>query len=174
MMRSNIKTKIPIQVESYEELFNEFDGNILEKRLLRDDINDFIYEYFKTMAEVDALYLEISLPQRIYDEEKEAAVFKAIPYYYDSKLKFEGKIVNTGIRRIIYYMLMSVILFIAWFYLRKIGGETLLTTALNAGANVLLWQVMTLIFIEGKNFQLNYKLLKRLYHLEIVFTYKRD
>ena len=79
-----------------------------------------------------------------------------------------------GIRRIIYYIIAATILLTGWYIIKNSRGESLLTSLLDSGGTVLLWEVMSLIFIEGKNFKYKVRVNKKLANMNIVFRYIED
>ena len=76
-----------------------------------------------------------------------------------------------GVIRIGYYMITAAILLSCWYIIKTSKGESLLTSLLNSGGTVLLWQIMNLIFIEGKNFSYKLRINKKLSNITIVFKY---
>ena len=76
-----------------------------------------------------------------------------------------------GIIRIGYYMIAAAILLTFWYIIKNFKGESLLTSLLNSGGTVLLWEVMSLIFIESKNFKIKVNINKKLSKMNIVFKY---
>ncbi|MBP3916006.1 hypothetical protein, partial [Clostridium sp.] len=58
--------------------------------------------------------------------------------------------------------------------IKNFKGESLLTSLLNSGGTVLLWEVMSLIFIENKNFKYKLRVNKKLSDMDIVFKYIED
>ena len=79
-----------------------------------------------------------------------------------------------GVMRIFYYIIAATILLSCWYFIKNAKGESLLTSILDSGGTVLLWEVMTLIFIEGKNFKYKVRINKKLSNMNIVFKYIDD
>ena len=57
------------------------------------------------------------------------------------------------------------------YFKLKLNDKILLTSLLNSGGTVLLWQIMTLIFIEGRNFRYKLRINRKLSNMNIVFKY---
>ena len=76
-----------------------------------------------------------------------------------------------GVIRICYYIIAAAILLSCWYVIKNSKGESLLTSLLNSGGTVLLWETMTLIFIESKNFKYKVRVNKKLSNMDIVFRY---
>ena len=79
---------------------------------------------------------------------------------YKEFLAREKKLSFMGVRRICYYMIAAAILLSCWYFIKNAKGESLLTSLLNSGGTVLLWEVMTLIFIEVRILSIRLELIK--------------
>ncbi len=172
MNPKNIKI-IPIKVSNYSELFYDFDYNKLENRKLRDDIDTFILEEFKNIryhTKIN-LKLEVNIPESEYSLEKEKSSLRAINKYYKSKIDFDNKMKKLAVARITSYIITSVLLSILWYYVNTKRGDIFLSTILDTAATVVLWQVMSVIFIESKNYKLNSQVNKILGNIEVIFKY---
>lgn len=110
----------------------------------------------------------------IRDEKKEEISKIGIINSYKSFFILEKKLSLMGIRRIVYYIFSSLILLSCWYFIEKHNGESLLTSLLNSGGTVLLWEVMSLILIEGKNFKYKVRVNKKLSNIDIIFRYLED
>lgn len=164
---------IPIQLSNYEEAFNQFDYRRNYDRKLNEDLDDFLKSTFITLPLSKNLEIEIKifLPQDIKNESCEEIVRRGILSNYVSYEIYEKNIKIMGIRRISYYILISAILFFLWYIFESHNNSFFISEALNTGATVLLWQAMTLIFIENKNFKLNSRINKKLSTAIITFSY---
>ena len=167
--------KIPIKVDDYDSLFNEFDFSDLSERDLNEDIDDLIDKYIlKCPKKIKHLTFEliISLPKEVKNPEKEIAVEKGIYNYYKGYLTYQKRLTFTGIKRIAYYMFSAFILLSVWYLIRQINGDSLVLSLLNSGGTVLLWEVMSLIFIERKNANDKANLKRKLMKMKITFRYR--
>ena len=100
------------------------------------------------------------MPLQVKDENKEEVSRISIINSYKEFLDREKKLSVMGIIRIGYYMIAAAILLTFWYIIKNFKGESLLTSLLNSGGTVLLWEVMSLIFIENKNFKLSLELIR--------------
>ena len=176
-LKEKVKCTIPIKVDSYEELFREFDYRDVEERSVNDDLDGWIKEYILRvpykLKNFD-VELVVNMPAKAKDENTEAMSKVSIINSYKELLRKE-KILNfMGIRRIIYYIIAATILLTGWYIIKNSRGESLLTSLLDSGGTVLLWEVMSLIFIEGKNFKYKVRVNKKLANMNIVFRYIED
>ena len=176
-LKEKVKCTIPIKVDSYEELFREFDYRDVEERSVNDDLDGWIKEYIlRVPYKLKDIYveLEINMPLQVKDENKEEVSRISIINSYKEFLDREKKLSVMGIIRIGYYMIAAAILLTFWYNIKNFKGESLLTSLLNSGGTVLLWEVMSLIFIENKNFKYKLRVNKKLSDMDIVFKYIED
>ncbi|MGL4772400.1 MAG: hypothetical protein ACRC2K_02450 [Clostridium sp.] len=166
--------KIPIRIDDYEDLFNSFDYRSLEYRELNEEIDGLIDKIILSCYDGNKnlrLELDIYMPLGGRDLERENMAKSGIGNYYRSYLNYHKKINGIGIKRILYYILCSFVLFGGWNYLENANGETFLGALLNAGGTVLLWEIMSLIFIERKNRQDRKRLNRKMLNMNIEFKY---
>ena len=172
--KEKVKCTIPIKVDSYEELFREFDYREVKERSINADLDGWIQEYiFRLPYKLNHINveLEINMPLEVRDKNKEEMSKAGIINSYKEFLEREKKLSIMGVIRIGYYMITAAILLSCWYIIKTSKGESLLTSLLNSGGTVLLWQIMTLIFIEGKNFRYKLRINKKLSNMTIVFKY---
>ena len=175
---NNIKSKntykIPIKINSYEDLFVEFDYRNVEDRSINSDLDQWIKEYIlripHKLKDIN-IELEINMPIEIKDDNKEKISKVSLLNSYKEFLKREEKLSFMGVRRIIYYIIVASALLSLWYFIKTNKGESLFTSLLNSGGTVLLWEVMSLIFIQGKNFNYTFRMNRKLSNMDIVFKY---
>ena len=175
--KEKVKYTIPIKVDSYEELFREFDYREVKERSINADLDGWIQEYIlRVPYKLKDIYveLEINMPLQVKDENKEEVSRISIINSYKEFLDREKKLSVMGIIRIGYYMIAAAILLTFWYNIKNFKGESLLTSLLNSGGTVLLWEVMSLISIENKNFKYKLRVNKKLSDMDIVFKYIED
>lgn len=173
-IEEKVKCTIPIKVDSYEALFNEFDYRDVKDRNINSDLDGWIQEYIlRVPYKLKDIYveLEINMPLQVKDENKEEVSRISIINSYKEFLDREKKLSVMGIIRIGYYMIAAAILLTFWYIIKNFKGESLLTSLLNSGGTVLLWEVMSLIFIENKNFKYKLRVNKKLSKMKVVFNY---
>ena len=173
-LKEKVKCTIPIKVDYYEGLFREFDYRDVEYRCINEDLDGWLQEYiFRLPYKLKDINveLEINMPLEVRDENKEEMSKVGIINSYKEFLEREKKLSIMGVIRIGYYMITAAILLSCWYIIKTSKGESLLTSLLNSGGTVLLWQIMTLIFIECKNFRYKLRINKKLSNMTIVFKY---
>ena len=72
--KEKVKYTIPIKVDSYEELFREFDYRDVEARSVNDDLDGWIKEYIlRVPYKLKNIYIElvINMPTQVQDKNKE-------------------------------------------------------------------------------------------------------
>lgn len=164
---------IHLKFDSYDDIFYEFDYRSIDLKDVSDDVDSFITSQISDLINLKELsiVLEINLPKTVYDEEQEKLTSTGIDNYYDSKITLDNKISKMGLRRLLYYFTVSSLFFILWFYTQGALGDTFLTGIFDTAGTVILWQAMTLIFIERKNHNINKRINKLFSEMKIVFKY---
>ena len=173
-LKEKVKCTIPIKVNSYEELFREFDYRDVKDRSINADLDGWIQEYIlRVPYKLRKIYveLEVNMPAEVKDKSKEEVSKVSIINSYIEFLAREKKLSFMGVIRICYYIIAAAILLSCWYVIKNSKGESLLTSLLNSGGTVLLWETMTLIFIESKNFMYKVRVNKKLSNMDIVFRY---
>ena len=173
-LKEKVKCTIPIKVNSYEELFREFDYRDVKDRSINADLDGWIQEYIlRVPYKLRKIYveLEVNMPAEVKDKSKEEVSKVSIINSYREFLAREKKLSFMGVIRICYYIIAAAILLSCWYVIKNSKGESLLTSLLNSGGTVLLWETMTLIFIESKNFKYKVRVNKKLSNMNIVFMY---
>ena len=165
---------VPIQLESYDAIFNEIDCRPLNIRTVIENIDALLKEalFNRDLKQIPELNLHIFLPHSIKDCAKENLSVEGIQNYYQSFSNYENQIRRLSILRLIYYVLTALIFFIVNYYLQIYYPETFLNTLIDTSASVILWQASTMIFIDSKDFKLNKKLNELLSHVSVTYTYK--
>ena len=176
-LKEKIKCTIPIKVDYYEGLFREFDYRDVEYRCINEDLDGWIQEYiFRLPYKLNHINveLEINMPLEVRDKNKEEMSKAGIINSYKEFLEREKKLSIMGVIRIGYYIIAAAIILSCWYFIKNSKGDSLFTSLLDSGGTVLLWEVMTLIFIESKNFKYKVRVNKKLSNMDIVFRYLED
>lgn len=166
--------KIPIRVSSYEDLFNSLDYRELSEREINEEVDNLIDKsILKSDKKIKDIKLEliIHLPKKAYNINDEIKASEGIKRHYNSFFKYKKRINEMGIRRIIYYTITAFILLTCWYLLEKYDHNDFFASLLNAGGTVLLWEMMSLILIERKNYEAKISIRKKLLDIKIVFKY---
>lgn len=164
---------ISIIFGNYEELFYEFDYRPLNNRDLSEELDTFILSRATDLSSVKntAISLEINLPKSVYSKEREVLTYEGISNHYDSKIEWDKKLTKIAIKRLTYYFTISMSLFIFWYFSQSILENSILSVLLDTGATVVLWQIMTVLFIERKDYNLKKNLNKLFSQMDIKFKY---
>lgn len=164
---------IPIKLNSYEEVFNEIDYREIEARSINESVDSLIkYTYVGIQRKNFNVILKIYLPLEVKNKDLEIQTIKGIHNYYKSFDTHEKLIKKIGIRRIVYYCILSIILLSLYYYVTQNVEVSLIGEFLSAGGTVVLWQAMTLLLIERKNFKVKDLLNEKLSIIEVDFEYK--
>ena len=111
--KEKVKCTIPIKVDSYEALFNEFDYRDVKDRNINSDLDGWIQEYILRvpykLKNID-VELEVNMPVEVRDENKEEISKESIINSYKEFLSREKKLSFMGVIRIGYYIIAAAIL----------------------------------------------------------------
>lgn len=112
-IEEKVKCTIPIKVDSYEALFNEFDYRDVKDRNINSDLDGWIQEYILRvpykLKNID-VELEVNMPVEVRDENKEEISKESIINSYKEFLSREKKLSFMGVIRIGYYIIAAAIL----------------------------------------------------------------
>ena len=121
-LKEKVKCTIPIKVDSYEELFREFDYREVKERSINADLDGWVQEYIlRVPYKLKDIYveLEINMPLQVKDENKEEVSRISIINSYKEFLDREKKLSVMGIIRIGYYMIAAAILLTFWYNIKN-------------------------------------------------------
>ncbi|MGL5152746.1 MAG: hypothetical protein ACRC7N_19495 [Clostridium sp.] len=166
--------KIPVKVERYEELFNIYDNRTLDKREFNSDIDELINKSIlssQRKIKDTRINLEVYVVNDIHQSDIEELVKKGIYNHYEGYFNYIDKVNVIGIKRISYYLISAIILLGAWSYVNKNMGTNFIGALLNAGGTVLLWEIMSMVFIQRKNLKDKSMLKKKMLNMKVDFKY---
>lgn len=166
--------KIPIKINDYTDLFSSLDYRNLCEREINEEVDNFIDTLIlKSNKIIKDIKIEliIYMPIDIKDEVRELESKEGLINYYKGYFEYKKKLNFLGIKRVIYYAISALALLIAWYYILKYNGENFITSLLNAGGTVLLWEIMSLVLIERKNAKEKDDINKKISNMNIIFRY---
>lgn len=166
--------EIPIKINSYEDLFNELDNRDIDKRVVKEEVDNFIDMAILTTSD-DVKHMELNLiihlPVKAKDEIKEVLVREGLMNHYEAVFEYQKKLKKFGVKRITYYAICSLILLVGWYYMVTYKDKSFISSLLNAGGTVLLWEIMSLVFIERKKSKDRAALNRKLSNMKVIFKY---
>lgn len=165
---------IPIKLNSYEDVYDELDFRDNEYRKLNMNIHDFIKDVYEEIAWSEDLEILFVLPETIRSHEKEKKVTRSFESYYERKIKFKKRKAKTAGFRILKYLGIAAISLILWVILSKTSETKIIQELLNIIATVLLWQVVSMIFVESSILKLSKDITEKIYGSKISFTYIKE
>ena len=134
-IEEKVKCTIPIKVDSYEALFNEFDYRDVKDRNINSDLDGWIQEYILRvpykLKNID-VELEVNMPVEVRDENKEEISKESIINSYKEFLSREKKLSFMGVIRIGYYIIAAAILLSCWYFIKNSKGDSLFTSLLDS------------------------------------------
>ncbi len=119
----------------------------------------------------DKFELVIHMPLSAKCLDTQALAKEGIINYYHSFFNYKKKLNHIGTKRIIYYIISALLLLSLWNIVFIKVGENFISALLNAGGTVLLWEIMSMIFIERKNMKDRTMIKKKMLDMNILFEY---
>ncbi|MEG0308039.1 MAG: hypothetical protein RR636_08860 [Clostridium sp.] len=172
-MKINNNYIIKIKVDNYENLFYDFDFAPINDRDLRDDIDTFILDKAIDIhkSKKHNVSLEIYLPKTNSSAKTEALALEGIYNYYNSKIEIDNITLKAGRKRLVYYILLSFSISILLYISNKFFHGKIISTILDTSATVILWQAVSLIFIESKNYSVKRNINRIFSDMKVYFKY---
>lgn len=162
---------IPIKIQTYEKLYDDLDFRPKEYRKLNTDIHDFIKEVYEEIPWNEELEINFVLPQIIKSEKEEEKIKKAFENYYERKITFKKRKTKAAGIRILKYLAIAAAALVLWVLLSKTNETKIIQKLLNIVATVLLWQVVSMIFVESSTLKLSKDITEKIYSSKISFSY---
>lgn len=155
---SDVLQSVHIAIDSYDDIFSDFDPSPFETRILSDD---FLNELRKRYAETPkgAFSVTFTLPRSFRSEKKEALIRKRIKDYFKHRLKEMDKVVKERITRGSLRVFMGIVISLSVIIVPSL--EQVLVAAL---ISPLVWYLMWSGF--ESIFEADRKLLKKKNFLE--------
>lgn len=167
---------IEVDLNSYVEIFNEWDHSSYKRRDISPDLTKFLEECSNDIPERFNLEISFYLPNEIRDENKEKIITEGIKTCYDFYAHFEQRKLNSNYKRMINSVFISFILLLFYFIfttrIRSIIWEAFAQGFL-VGGWVFMWEAISFFFfgrVEIKSVIRNYE---RLRDARISFTYSK-
>jgi hypothetical protein len=165
---------IEVSLDSYDDVYDDWDPSPFKKRDIEDEFNDFIVNSSEDIPLNLDIAIVLYLPMPKKDEKKEAALLSAYKNYYGYALERRDRNKANLHGKIFFYLLLSILLLTTGYFFFR-GEQTVFFKVLHEGIFiggwVFLWEFFTSIFITRRELQRQYRLYKRLYQAQIRFIY---
>lgn len=167
---------IEISLDNYAELFNGWDASPLRRRDLEPELLDYLEQTGSEIPLTNHVELDLYLPERLKDDEKELRSKTGIINNFHVVLFFINKSLKKIYRQTLTYIIMSMMFLIAAYVLRnviKVGDmfSTILVEGLYIGGWFLLWEAFSLFFFDSYEIRQRKKIFLRFIDMKIYFKY---
>lgn len=170
---------VDIQIDSYTELYNEWDFSPYANRDIDEDLYEYLEEAAFEISKKHFICIVFNIPRSLQNEEKEKESRIGFSNYFAYRLRRQtnkGKVLK---RQAAYYGLFGLFLLSVGMFADSMlsAGEynsylSLLTEGLYIGGWVLFWELFNIIFFELGELSDTKKMLTRLKNAEIAYNYR--
>lgn len=167
---------IEVNLKKYDDIFNTWDSSVYNIRDLDSSLKSFLEECSHDIESQKDIKLRFNMKKQERDTNKEENIEKGIRNYSSYILYTIKRDFSNMRKRILLYILVSVLFTISSFYLQitdnnKIIYEILLLSV-TVGGWVFLWEAFSLIFMQSSDLWKKRKQYKRIMNAPIVFRYR--
>lgn len=166
---------IDVSLDSYDDVYDEWDPSPFKKRDIEDEFDDFIRDSSSDIPLKFGLIIELHLPVDVNNPSKEKMLREAYDNFYTFKLRRAQKMKQDIVRKVFNNLFLALI-FLFFGYFSYPRGENIVFLILKEGIFiggwVFLWEVFTLLFVTLKEHNREIKLIERLIKATIRFIYK--
>jgi hypothetical protein len=166
---------IDVSLDSYDDVYDEWDPSPFKKRDIEDEFDDFIRDSSSDIPLKYGLVIKLYLPLQVKDENKERILKEAYDNFYRFQFNRAKKLQQEIIRKIVNNLVLAILfLFLGYFSYPQ--GENIVFLIMKEGIFiggwVFLWEVFTLMFVALKEHNREIKMINRLIDASIRFIYK--
>lgn len=165
---------IEVSLDSYDDIYDEWDPSPFKKRDIEDEFDDFIRDSSSDIPIKFKLIIELFLPSDEKNELKEKLLLQAYDNFYRFNLRRAKKEKQALQKKAINYLVLALIfLFFGYFY-EPLEANIFLKVfkeGIFIGGWVFLWEVFTVLFITMTTQRKAINTIERLIHAKIVFIY---
>lgn len=163
-----------IDLDSYRDVYSEWDYSPLINRDLDDDLLEYLVECSFEIGIKRKMAITFFIPAGIYNEISERRSIEGFRHYFGYQIR---KIKNERMRQwktIILFTVIGLLMMLASVflepYLTNIIAYRTIVEGLNIGAWVALWEIFTILFFDINKLNLKIKHYKRLQEVSIRYT----
>lgn len=165
---------IPVALDAYEEVYDDWDPSPFKRRDIEDEFLDFLWDSSDDIPFKETLVICLELPLAVKDPKKEDQLKEALNNQYRYLMQKNTKEINQCLKDTVSYLsLATAFLLLAYF---KASGTShlslqLLREGLFIGGWVFMWESFSSLFFKLRKIRLERKIIKRLAHTDIKFFY---
>ncbi len=166
---------IDVSLDSYDDVYDEWDPSPFKKRDIEDEFDDFIRDSSSDIPLKYGLVIELYLPITQKNQNKERILKEAYDHFYRFQYSRAKKQQQEILHKIINNLFLAVIFLFIGYFSYPLGDSitlSIIKEGIFIGGWVFLWEVFTLLFGTLKDHFKHMKLLNRLLDANIRFIYK--
>lgn len=166
---------IEVSLDSYDEVYDDWDPSPFKRRDIEDEFNDYIYNSSEDIPLNYNIGIILHLPICKKDLKKEGMLVSALRSYYTYEVERVNKKKRNLLKRTVSYLFMSIFLLSAGYFFVSESEMVILNVlheGILIGGWVFLWEFFTNIFITLRDMQTEYRMLDRILCSMIKFVYK--
>lgn len=163
---------IEIALDSYSDIFNDFDPSPFKKRDLNPDLFEYLDDCSTDIPLKYPLVIQFNIPRTVHESTKEVRIKDGFKSYY-SFLSFSAeKEYHNLIKQNILNFMISIFLLVIGITLEFYSNLVISTISniILIGGWVFLWQAITMIVFEKKSFKEKYLKYKRFRNAPVIFN----
>jgi len=168
--------RIEISLDTYTDVFNEWDPAPFKKRDIEPDFEEYIKNCSADIPLEYKIQLFLCLPEKQYDTQKEDIIKEGIKTYFQSKIEMIRKNLQAMNKNTLVYGLTSIVFLILAVSLQNFSTDNvvlnLVLQGLFIGGWVFLWEALNIFVFLKRDTKYQYEVYERLFLADIKFKYK--
>lgn len=173
---NNDAYSIELNLDQYQDLFNDWDGSALDRKELDPELNNFLARASYELPLKDKVDISFNLPESKKDKKMEADSKATIKNNFRMNLFLIDRDLKESRKKIFTYLLMgTAFLFITYLMPEKENHFILASLLLDGffiGGWVFLWEASTIFFFKNSELKDKRKRYLRYLNSDIIFRYK--
>lgn len=169
---------IPISLEKYTDVFNDWDNAPFKKRDMNPDLANFLEDCSKDIPFKYGLDVVFSISNEKKDVSRERMLVSSFRMYYSSYFKNESNFLKGAYSKLVKYTSTAFIFLSTAFLTKKLYEENIffstLREGIEIGAWVFLWEAITFFFFKRGEVTDEIKRYKRLSECNIFLKYNGE
>ncbi len=181
LYNSNPETKayiVEVSLDDYSELFNGWDASPLRRKDLEPELMDYLEQAATEIPIKEKLELCFYMPSEKRDLDKEFKSITSIMNNFKVVRSVIQKQIERNYRRLLMYVVVSLIFLSAAYLLRNVTDISLLINIMIEGFFIggwfLLWEAFSLFFFDTHEIKVRRKIFERFLSSDIYFIDKKE
>lgn len=168
---------IDIALDSYQELFNDWDASPTWKKDLDPDLVKYLETSSYDIPRKKNIQINFFLPLEIEMQKNEDKAMRGINNYFMSELYFTRVELKYNLRKILAYIVLGFTFITTAYFIQNLTsipfGFDILVEGVFIGGWVLLWEAFSLFFFSMYALRRKKRMYIRFLNSKILFSYKK-